>query len=137
MKRKSGEELTGQAKLVWDNLEATGNDTDKLMVILQKNGYPNADKQTVSLARNALRNKGYEVPFAPKTKSDDKSKKTAGRPRPVVQPPQEAQPVRPAVATAPSKATSIDKKIEEIKAQIAKLQEDLAALERAKAIMES
>lgn len=75
--------------------------------------------------------------LAKKSSPAGQSRKAAPSRPSTTQPQQETQPARPPAATAPSKATSIDKKIEEIKSQIAKLQEDLAALERVKAIMES
>ncbi len=127
--KKDGSELTGTNKLVWENLEETGNDTVKLLEILRRAGFKSANNQTVSLARNVLRKKGYPVPYA------DRTKPAAGPQKIKIEKTTEEQPAQ--VTPAPGKPIDrIDRKIAEIKTAIAKLQGDLETLEKAKALLD-
>ena len=47
--------LTGAAKIVWENLEATGNNTEQLVALLVSAGFTKADNQAVSQIRYQLR----------------------------------------------------------------------------------
>ena len=59
--------LTGAAKIVWENLEATGNNTEQLVALLVSAGFTKADNQAVSQIRYQLRKDGYNVPKGSKS----------------------------------------------------------------------
>lgn len=68
-RKKTLPPVTGQAKLVLDNMETTGNDTGMLVDILRANGYPDAKEKTVTLARHQLRKLDYPIPHAKRGRS--------------------------------------------------------------------